>query len=146
MTTLIKAVMRTLLLVAMLYGVVWGFRRLNSALERRFKRHFEKVEVRSQRFIQAEQIWAMLHGVLTLSRTLIILTLIYFFFNFVLSLFPWTREFARGLPHLILDPLKGIANAVFDYIPSLVFLILLFFITRYLLKLTRTFFLGVGSG
>ena len=145
-TKALHAFGRTLALVAILYGVMWGFRYLHRILEQRFKRKVEKLEAKSMRIIQAEQIWNVVSGVLRLLRVAVILVLVYFFINFVLSLFPWTRYVAQKLMHLVINPLGGMLDAVLDYFPSLIYLILLFLITRYVLKLTRAFFLAIARG
>lgn len=141
-----RAVVRTVSLVIMLVAVVWGFRRLDSVLERRLKRRIDKLEAKSLRIIQAEHLWRLFRVLLKVLRAAIILVLIYVFVNFVLSLFPWTRHISRTLLHLILDPLKGMAAAVLDYVPSLIFLVLLFLIARYVLKVLRGFFYAVARG
>ncbi|MDA9982025.1 mechanosensitive ion channel family protein [Gammaproteobacteria bacterium] len=146
MTKALHAFGRTLALIAILYGVIWGFRRLHGIVERRFKSKIEKLEAKSMRILQAEQIWNVVSGVLRLLRVAIILVLVYFFINFVLSLFPWTRYIAQQLMHLVIDPLGGMLDAVLGYFPSLIFLILLFLITRYVLKLARAFFLAIARG
>lgn len=141
-----KAVARTLALVAILWGLIWGFRRLDELLEKRFKRQIEQLETKSMRIIQAEQFWNGLRILLKGLRALIILFLVYLFLNFVLSLFPWTRHISRTLMHLVIDPLQALAGAFIDYIPSLIFLIIVFLITRYVLKALRGFFLAIGRG
>jgi small-conductance mechanosensitive channel len=141
-----KALMRTITLIVMLFGVVWGFRRLDSILERRLKRQIDQLEAKSMRIIQAEHIWSGFRVLLKLVRAAIILGLIYFFLNFVLSLFPWTRHFGLFLLHLVINPLRGMVEAVLDYIPSFIFLILLFLIARYVLKVLRGFFLAIARG
>ena len=44
-----------------------------------------------------------------------------------------------------MDPLGGMVDAVIDFIPDLVFLVVLFFITRYLLKLARGVFTAIEN-
>jgi small-conductance mechanosensitive channel len=141
-----KALIRTITLIVILFGVVWGFRRLDGILERRLKRQIDQLEAKSMRIIQAEHIWSGFRVLLKLVRAAIILGLIYFFLNFVLSLFPWTRHIARSLLHLVINPLRGMLEAVLDYIPSFIFLILLFLIARYVLKVMRGFFLAIARG
>jgi len=146
MATALQALLRTMVLIAVLYGVVWSFRRLDAVLERRFKRKIKKLEARSMHIIQAEQVWNVLRGVLKTLHAIIILALIYLFLNFVLSLFPSTRYIAKTLLYHVLEPLSDMGAAVINYIPSLIYLVLLFFVTRYVLKLTRTFFDAIARG
>jgi small-conductance mechanosensitive channel len=65
---------------------------------------------------------------------------------YVLSLFPWTRGIAEAILGYILDPLRGFAAAVVAFLPDLFFLIVIAFITRYVIKLARFFFHEVERG
>ena len=135
----------TLVLVALLCGVFWGFRRLNGFLERRFKLRMQNLETRSQRLFQGEQLWGILHGALRMLQGLVVLFLIYVFTNFALSLFPQTRYTAHRLIQFVMGPLGGMVDAVIDFIPDLVFLVVLFLIARYELKLARGVFTAIDN-
>ena len=134
-----------LVLVALLYGVLWGFRSLDKYLEGRVKLHTQKLEARSQRIFQGEQLWGILHGALRLLRGLVVIFLIYVFANFALSLFPQTRYTAQRLFQFVVGPLGSIVNAHIDFIPDFLFLVVLFLITRYGLKLARGVFAAIDK-
>jgi small-conductance mechanosensitive channel len=133
----------TLLLMALLYVVVWGFRRIEGFLEGRVKLRMKKLEVRSKHIFRGEQIWVILNGALRMVRTLIALVLFFVFANFVLSLFPQTRYTAHTLLQFVTSPLGHMVENVIDSIPNLVFLLVVYFITRYGLKVTRSVFAGI---
>jgi len=135
----------TVVLVALLYCVLWGFRRLNNYLERRVKLHMQKLETRSKRVFQGEQLWGILHGALRLLRGLVVIFLIYVFANFALSLFPQTRYTAHRLFQFVVGPLGSIINAFIDFIPDFLFLVVLFLITRYGLKLALGVFTAIDK-
>jgi small-conductance mechanosensitive channel len=84
--------------------------------------------------------------VLSATRIIIVLLIVFLYIDFVLILFPWTRTYAIPLLDMLLTPLRSIGIAVLDYLPKLVFLIVLFFVARYGLKLLRAFFLGIERG
>ena len=135
----------TLVLVALLYAILWGFRWLNNYLERRVKLRMQKLEARSKRIFQGEQLWGILHGVLRLLRGVVVIFLIYVFANFSLSLFPQTRYTAHRLFQFVVGPLGSIINALIDFIPDFLFLVVLFLITRYGLKLARGVFTAIDK-
>ncbi len=139
------AIGSTVVLIALLLGVFWGFRRLNGFLERRVKRYMENLETRSQRIFRGEQLWGLLLGALQMLRVLVVMFLVYVFVNFALSLFPQTRYTAHTLLQFVASPLGGMVDAVINFIPSLVFLVVLFFITRYELKLARVVFAAIDN-
>jgi small-conductance mechanosensitive channel len=134
-----------LLLVALLYGLFWSFRRLDGFLESRFKQRMQNLEARSQKIFEGEQIWHRLQGALGLLRTLIALFLVYAFTNFALSLFPQTRYLANSLFQFVVSPLGDMVDAFINFIPSLVFLVVLFYLTRYGLKVVQSVFAAIDA-
>jgi hypothetical protein len=50
------------------------------------------------------------------------------------------------LLELILDPLKSIGQGFINYLPSLIFLIIIYLITQYFVRLTRLFFNSIDTG
>ena len=135
----------TVVLVALLYGVFWTFRRLDRLLERRVKLHMQNLEARTQRIFRREQLWGLLQGALRVLRALVVVFLIYGFTHFALSLFPQTRYAAHTLLQFVVGPLGGMITAVIDFIPDLIFLVVLFIITRYELKLARGVFTAIDN-
>lgn len=142
----LKALIRTILLVILLVLFFWSFKKTDQLLEKRFKREIEKLEAKSKKILRFQQLWALFQGLLRLSRALLILGLVYFFINFVLELFPWTRYVSETLLGYVINPLLSIWQAIVDYLPNLFFLTILFFIFRYFLRLTFAFFQGVNRG
>ena len=141
---IITAVKRTLALIFLLVVLRWFFRWIDRLVEKIFKRHIKKLEAKSMRVIQSEQVWRFVRAVMTLLKTLLTLGLIYIFLNYVLKLFPQTRYPAQMLLDLVLDPLQSMASGFINYLPSLFFLIVLFLVTRYLLGLLYGFFDAVN--
>ncbi len=135
----------TVVLVALLCGVFWGFRRLDRFLENRVKLHMQNLEARTQRIFRREQLWGLLNGALRVLLALIVLFLIYGFTNFVLSLFPQTRYASHTLLQFVAGPLGGMTTAVINFIPDFIFLSVLFIITRYELKLARGVFTAIDN-
>ena len=132
-------------LTVLLYGVFWGFRRLDGFLERRVKLRMQNLEARSQRIFRREQLWGLLHNALQMLRVLVVLILIYGFASFALSLFPETRYTAHTLFQFVAGPFGDMVDAVIDFLPSLLFLVVWFYITRYGLKVTRSVFAAIDT-
>jgi len=134
------------MLVALLYGVFWGFRRLNGFLEPRVARQMQDLETRTRYVFRGRHFWGLLSSSLRMLQTLVVLVLIYLFTNFALSLFPQTRYVAHTMFNFVLAPLQNMGTAVINFIPALVFLVVLFFITRYVLKFSRSMFSAIDRG
>ncbi len=133
-------------MVAALFALVWLFRRLHAFLERRWKARIRDVGIKSFRVLHAEQLWTAVRRVLGVLRVLAMLASVYVALQFSLGLFPATRELAGRLLGLVLDPLATMGRGLLDFLPNLFFLAILVVVTRYLLKMTRLFFVAVANG
>ena len=140
------ALVVTGIVALVVWGLRWLFRKLDTWSERHVKRRVQKLATKSHQLIHAGTIWSLIAGLLKLVRLVVYLLIAYFYLNTVLGLFPWTRPAARILLDLVLHPLVTLWNGFLAELPSLVFLVVLWFVVRYLLKVIRAFFTGVGSG
>jgi small-conductance mechanosensitive channel len=132
---------------ALALWLVWiGFRRARLKLDQRYRRRIHSLSIQSFELVRAESIWRGLDGTLGALRWLIIAAIVYLLSAFALRQFPWTRATAERLLDLVVQPLMSIVSGVLGYIPKLIFLVLMFFGVRYLLKLLSLFFDAVGSG
>jgi hypothetical protein len=66
--------------------------------------------------------------------------------DYVLGLFPWTRQVARYGSSLLFDPLRTMGNGLVDALPGLVLIAIVIVMTRYVLRITSLFFGGIASG
>ena len=74
------------------------------------------------------------------------LVLGYFWLEFVLRQFPWTRSLGERLGGLLVEPLATIGTAMVGFTPRLLFLIVLAGVTRYALRLVRLYFDALERG
>ena len=81
--------------------------------------------------------------VLQFIRTLIILTILYFYLTFVLRLFPWTRKFGDGFLQYFFRALEVFSQEIAKYLPSIFIILIIVFITHYLLRAIKPFFTGL---
>jgi len=136
----------TLVLVLALWGGARLFRRLRRLIEERLRQRIPDLQVRGFNIVQAQQLWGLLARLLVLLWVAVVLAALYVYLSSVLALFPWTRGLAGGLVALVLDPLRTLGLGFIKIVPKLAFLVVLFFITRYVLKLIRLFFGSVADG
>ena len=76
-------------------------------------------------------------------RWLVRLILLVLWLEFVLAQFPWTRWISDDLGSLIFDPLAWIGIGFIDYLPKLMFLVVLFYVTRFGLRMLKLYFLAL---
>jgi len=129
---------------------LWGgarlYRRLRAALETRMHQRIHDVQIKGFNIFRAQQIWALLTGLIKFFWAALLLTAIYVYLSSILVLFPWTRGLANKLIALLIDPLRTLGQGFLDMVPDLVFLLILFLITRYVLKLTKLYFQSLADG
>ncbi len=133
-------------LAALLLLSRWLFQWLDRALERRLQVRLENLEEKSFRLLSAGDLKSAWHGALWSLRFLVIVILVFVSAELVLSLFPWTRWFATATHQLVIQPLAKMGNGFVNALPGLAFIAILFFVTRYALRLGQLFFNGVAWG
>lgn len=130
--------------------LLWIARKLFNWLvgwaERDVRKGVRELASKSHYILHAGQIWSIVAGLLRSLRFLSYLLLTYFYLNTVLGLYPWTRPLARTLLHLVVDPLRALGAGFLAQLPNLMFLLVLWFVVRYVLKLLKAFFLAVARG
>ncbi|RNC68233.1 MAG: mechanosensitive ion channel family protein [Desulfuromonadales bacterium] len=136
----------TLLLMLALWTGHRLFRRLRTWIESRFKPKVHDVNIKTFQVIRGEHIWRLLIGVLGLLWAVSVLVAVYLYLYNVLTLFPWTRGLANSLVSIMIDPLRTMGKGILKSIPKLVFLLVLYFFIRYVLKLVRLFFSSIADG
>ncbi len=136
----------TVIFVLFFWGVVRVFRRLTAWAVRHVHKSVQDLASKSHHLIQAEQLWTLVAGLLNTARVLTLLVLVYSYLNTVLGLFPWTRAIALILFDLVINPIKSLWLGFVASLPDLVFLVVLYLVVRYILKLLRLFFTQVSRG
>jgi small-conductance mechanosensitive channel len=134
------AIVQTLLLLAVLFGLRRLFGWLDQLVEVRLSRQIEALEQKSLKLVKARHIGGMLRKGMVALRVGLMALFVYVYLNSVLSLFPLTREIGELLLSLLVDPLITVGHGIVGYLPSLVFLAIVVTITRYALGSVRAFF------
>ena len=143
---IIRALAATAALVLVLVALRRAVRRLQAIVDRRFHARIRDVKIQAVEVFRGEQLWYAVERVVGFTGTLSMFVAVYFYLDYVLVLFPWSRGVGRGLSGVVLGPLAAIGNGIVAFIPSLVFLFILALITRFLLRITGMYFRGVSKG
>lgn len=136
----------TLCCAALLFGLGRGFGSLDRAVVRQMRDRLKALEAQSARLVKAQHLAKFLRGLLKFLYAILVALTLYVYLDFVLDLYPWTRPLAVWLFGLILNPLRTMGIAALAAMPDLVFLVILFLVARYSLRMIYTFFEGVDSG
>jgi small-conductance mechanosensitive channel len=135
-----------ILLTVILFVTLWLLKRMDVKLQMKIRSGIDTVEIKSFRLIKSGNIFKIMGILFRTTRVLIIIIIIAIFVEYILGLFPWTNNIAVSVLELFLKPLKTIGNGILKFIPSLAFLIVIFFVTRYFLKLIKLLFTGIDQG
>ncbi len=142
----VRAAVATVILFVLLFILIRLYRKFNLFIEARLKSKIEGLESKSSKLIQANQLWQAILGLMNLIKLAAVIILIQIYLTYVLSLYPWTEPFADDVIDFIVDPLRQFGLSVLAFLPDLGFLIIITIVTRYLLKLAKLFFSGIGQG
>ena len=121
-------------------------RRLRDRLESRVHQSIPDVQIQGFRILRAQQIWGLLTSLIRFVWGALVLVAFYLYLSSVLVLFPWTRRLANQLVWLLVEPLRTLGLDFIGIVPDLVFLLVLYYITRYVLKLVKLYFQSVADG
>jgi small-conductance mechanosensitive channel len=99
-----------------------------------------------QELFSQQEITLILLGLLRLVRFGAYAVVLYAYMAFALGLFSATRMVAQTLLGYVMDSATGMAQAAVEFIPSLIFLLVLFFVTRAVIKIMRLAFERVWTG
>jgi small-conductance mechanosensitive channel len=128
------------------FAVVRLYRWAHKLIDRRMKAQLAKLEEVSHKTIDAGQMWRWLDGALDGLRLLTVAIIGLVWAESSLGLFPWTRAFAQSLFNLLVNPVRSLAEGFMDSLPDLVFLVVLYFVIRFILRVVRLYFLRIDSG
>jgi small-conductance mechanosensitive channel len=127
------------LLVLLLIGVIiyvinkffkWGEVKIQQQEGKRFK----GLKIRNYTLLDAAKEVGFVLKINTFLKWVVIVLIIYIALPILFGIFPWTENFAQTLFGYILNPVKSIAAAIWNYLPSLITIIVIVFIFRYVLN------------
>ena len=137
------ALAATAVFVFLLWAIGRLFRWLVTWSERDVRRSVQDLATKTSYLFYPRQLWAIMAGLLRFLRLVAYSALVYSYLNIVLGLYPWTRPVARMLFRFIVDPLESLWLGFVASIPDLIFLIIFWIVTTYLLKFLRAFFVAI---
>jgi small-conductance mechanosensitive channel len=121
-------------------------RALNRWIQRRVAERVKAVTVRSFEVVRAERIRAAIEGALRFLAGLSLILIAFLYIRYVLGLLPWTQGAAAQIDGWVFAPIAVLGSGMVAKLPDIVFLIVLFFVVRYTLRLIGLFFAAVGRG
>jgi small-conductance mechanosensitive channel len=150
-SAMLKATGYTILATLVLAVLLWLIRRGYALVSRRIRafaeQRSEKLAPNWTRHVVSRSGIADLVVVpLNLMAWAAALLLVYEWAALVLEFFPYTRPWGEGLFQNLLGALGHFGRGILNAVPGLLFVALIFVVTRYIVRIVRAFFDGVQAG
>ncbi|MEX0328535.1 MAG: mechanosensitive ion channel family protein [Ruegeria sp.] len=142
----IEAAAWTIGFVVFVLAILWLHRRIRRRTLRFVKRYLRDVETATAKSVQAEAIAALVRYGLNFILLVVFFLGFYYYLSFVLLAFAETRYFAQLLLTYLTEPVLLIFKGIISYIPNLIMLALITWVTLYVIKGMRVFFDAVEAG
>lgn len=123
-------------LVVVIKAINWLFRKLNIYLSKFEKRFLKNKKNIFKYFIPktTANIFVFLSNVI---RFILILFVLFTYLPFMFSFFPWTEDIVSSFYSYLARPVSFVVNGFIDFLPNLIFIIVIILITRYVIRVQR---------
>lgn len=143
-TGLVQTLKRILMLIVVLaiffFGIKYmnvGFTKLNQWLVNKIKPFVTGVKFKNYEFLSVEREIELVKWGLKIVKWLIIVIVVYLALPSIFSIFPSTKGIATTMFGYVFNPIKGFGIALIRYIPELITIIVIVFLTRYFVRFLK---------
>jgi small-conductance mechanosensitive channel len=128
------ALLATLAYIAILTLLSRLLRRTIAAIDAWVGSKSENIRRKSKEFLPPEAVQTGLRSLARFVRWVLVLVASYIYVNLLLGFFPWTQRLSGTLLGLLIQPLRVMGSAVLAHLPGLIFIGILAYVTRAVLK------------
>lgn len=143
----IRIMIRTglvLLVIALVWFFFWvigkGHTRLLHFIQINKDKWLKDLSYKDYTFLSAEQEIQIILFLVKIFRWFVYIILLYITLPIIFSIFPFSRNWANTLFHLIWSPFKGVLIAVWDYLPNLFSILVIYFVMKYVIRFVKYIF------
>mgnify|MGYP001470829763 CR=1 FL=1 len=140
------ALLDTVIFIALLIAFHKLFPRLYEKLHSRRGTYIPPIKIQRVEVLSADQIASGLISLAKGLRFVATLFIIYLWLTAALGIFPWTKGISNQLVGAVLTTLKAIGEAFVTFVPNVISIIIIVFVTRYIIKLISMVFTGMERG
>ena len=142
----VSAAVATLVFAVLVVALIWLRRKLDAVLDSRYGQRIESLAAMSQDVVSVRRLWHFLDAALRFVRSAAILVLALVYLRYLFEQFPYTRPAARSVTGYVVAPLATMWASFVSVIPDLIFLVILVYVVRIVLRMIRRFFEAVEQG
>lgn len=133
-----------LLVIAIAWGLIWligrGYSRLLLFINSKKEKWLKDLSYKDYTFLTAEQEMQVILFLVKIFRWFVYAILLYITLPIIFSIFPFSRDWADALFQLIWSPFKGVLIAVWEYLPNLFSILVIYFVMKYVIRFVRYIF------
>jgi small-conductance mechanosensitive channel len=126
--------------------VAWLSRRIAARATARWMPRVLAIRLPGLHVLSGPQLWSSLVAAARGLRFLLVALLVFICVDVILRQFAATRPFGEQLAGHLLEPLRKMGRAFVDELPSLLFLLVLYFVVRFVLRVLRLYFATIETG
>ena len=135
-------------LVILVLGIIWfilklinkGYVLLYRLIINKQDQFLQDLSYKDYTFITADQELKVVIWLLKAFKWIVIILLIYMLLPIIFSIFPFSRSWATALFDIVWNPFKSMLISVWNYIPQLFTIIVIFLVFKYLIRFIRYIF------
>jgi small-conductance mechanosensitive channel len=143
---ILEALAVLVILLLLIWGVNKIFRWLKLWLLKAWQSRVNKLAEQGAPIGYADRLLPVVTNLLRIGRWAIIILLVYLALPVAFLIFPFTKPIATELLSYVINPVKGILLAVIHYIPNLLTIVVIYMVTRYIVKLVKFIALEIANG
>jgi small-conductance mechanosensitive channel len=145
---IIKIIWQALALIIVVVLLIYAVNKLFRWIRYKLlvQQKFGEIKIRDYSLITAERLKMILDRGMRILRLVLILIVLYISLPVLFSIFPWTRPIADRLFGYIIGPLRSFVLGIIHYLPNLLSIIIIYIVTRYIIKGVRFFAKEIERG
>jgi len=146
---IVGGIFSSVVLIIIAYVVIKSafifFNALSSRVESWKGSIIKSVKVKNLEVVSEERIIEQIKFAIKIFKFFIIVIISYFFVTILFSFFGFSRNWASVLVEYILQPLSSVLKSFISFLPNLFTIIVIIFVTRYVLKFIKLVFNAIGK-
>jgi len=140
----------TLLVIVIAYLIIWLINKLYDRSLRYVTRSKDKLlkdlSYKDYTFLTAEQELKIIFVIIKILRGALIVLSFFIMLPIVFSIFPFTRGWAGYLFGLLWAPIKGMGISIWNYLPDLFSIVIIYFVMKYVIRFVKYIFSEIEAG
>lgn len=143
----IGLVLLVLALAVFLFRIIrFSFRKVLEFIDLKKDKWLRKLAYKDYTFLTEEQELSILFFLFKIFRWFVYAILLYITLPIIFSIFPFTKGWADTLFGLIWSPFKVVLIAIWEYLPNLFSILVIYIVMKYFIRLVKYIFSEIESG